>query len=337
MNNIELLPVWFIAFYVALFGLCTGSFLNVVILRGLSGENMVFERSKCPKCQNQLKWYMNIPLLSYMFLKGKCAFCKCKISFQYPLVEFITALLFLISYFAFGLTLKTLFMFLFFSLFIVMSATDFKETVIIDVHAYILLVFGLLYSFLNLSDINIVQAIIGAGFGFLVFELLSLIGKMFCGCRMFGEGDSLIALGLGAIFGWKALTVVIALAILSQSISAIPVLIFQSFKNNKIKLGISYCFIFFSIFTLFIINEFKLIENELAYLVCVIVMSLTLLWTLKNILEEIRNKKLDETKNKEEKFCLMPFGPALLISATICIFFINEIKEWALSLLFDFV
>ena len=107
--NSESLQFLFIASYVFIFGLCIGSFLNVAILRGLSGEDMVFSRSKCPKCENQLKWYMNIPLLSYLFLRGKCAFCKEPISFQYPLVEFICGVSFLVSFLVFGLSLKTLF------------------------------------------------------------------------------------------------------------------------------------------------------------------------------------------------------------------------------------
>ena len=65
--NSDSLQFLFIASYVFIFGLCIGSFLNVAILRGLSGEDMVFSRSKCPKCENQLKWYMNIPLVSYLF------------------------------------------------------------------------------------------------------------------------------------------------------------------------------------------------------------------------------------------------------------------------------
>ena len=106
MLDFSLLPNWFIALYVFLFGLCCGSFLNVVILRGLAGEGIVFERSRCPVCKNQLKWYMNIPLVSYLFLMGKCGFCKTRISPQYPIVEFVTASLFLISYFVFGFTFK---------------------------------------------------------------------------------------------------------------------------------------------------------------------------------------------------------------------------------------
>jgi len=331
MNNLELLPSWFIALYVGLFGLCMGSFLNVVVLRGLSGESLVFERSRCPKCKNQLKWYMNIPLLSYIFLKGKCGFCKCKISPQYPIIEVICAVLFLILYFTFGLTLKTTFLWFIFFLFIAMSATDIKETVIIDIHAYVLLGVGLLYSFLGLGDVNLIQGIIGAVFGFIIFEIMARIGLLFSGCRMFGEGDSLIALGLGAIFGWKSLLIVILLSILFQTFSAIPYLIIKALKENKIKLGVSYILVILSIIVLFLTNEFNLIENSKTYYVTIIFVVSLLIWTLKNILTEIKTKKLDDTKSEEEKFCLLPFGPALLISAGICIFYLSEIKTYILN------
>ena len=109
------------------------------------------------------------------------------------------------SYLAFGLTLKTLFICIFLSIFILLSATDFKETVILDYHAYILLAVGLLYSFLKLGDVTIVQSIIGAIGGFLILEIIARCGYFFVNHRIFGEGDSLIALGLGAIFGLKML------------------------------------------------------------------------------------------------------------------------------------
>lgn len=328
MNSIELLPKSFIAIYIFIFGLCIGSFLNVAILRGLSGEEMVKSRSRCPKCKKQLKWYMNIPLLSYLFLRGRCAFCNCKISIQYPIVEFITGALFLAAYFTFGLTLKTLFMCLFFATFILMSTTDFLETVIIDVHAYILLVFGLIYSYLKLGDINIIQSIIGAIFGFLIFETIARIGKFFCGCRAFGEGDSLIALGLGAIFGWKNLLVIIALSMLIQCLSAIPILSYKAFKENKTELAFSYIFVFVLMTALFLINQFNLIKDELSYFLVVISIVAILLWALKNVINEIRAKKSDDTKTQEEKFNLMPFGPALIFSALACIFYIEQIKNY---------
>ena len=85
----------FILGWIFVVGLVIGSFLNVVILRTVSGESIVLPPSKCPKCQNRLKWYHNIPLLSYLFLGGKCAYCKEHISWQYPFVEFFTGCMFL--------------------------------------------------------------------------------------------------------------------------------------------------------------------------------------------------------------------------------------------------
>ena len=86
---------------VVILGLVIGSFLNVVGLRFLSGESIVFPASKCPKCQTKLKWYDNIPVLAYTLLLGKCRYCKEKISFQYPLVEAITAIMFLFVFLAY--------------------------------------------------------------------------------------------------------------------------------------------------------------------------------------------------------------------------------------------
>jgi len=77
---------------VFLFGISIGSFLNVIIHRIPKEESIVFPASHCPKCNKSLKWYHNIPLFSWIFLKGKCAFCKESISFRYPIIEFINGM-----------------------------------------------------------------------------------------------------------------------------------------------------------------------------------------------------------------------------------------------------
>ncbi len=320
----------FIIFYVVLFGLCIGSFLNVAILRGLKGEDIIFGRSRCPKCSNKLKWYMNIPLLSYIFLKGRCAYCKTKISIQYPIVEALCAVCFLLCYLNFSLTYKTLFMFIFFATFILMIVTDILQTVIIDYHAYILAFFALLYSLLGLNDITFVQSILGAVFGFLIFEIMAKIPKYFLGVRMFGEGDSLIALGLGAIFGIKNLVFVIVLSIIIQAICAIPFLAHSALKKHNKKLFLSYCFTLFSIILVLFLNYFNLIYYPIYYFLSLILILAMLIFALKNIINDIKEKKknmADDSKQMpQEGFNLMPFGPALLISAALCIFYMNEIK-----------
>ena len=347
MNSFELLPIQIVAVYVFLFGLCVGSFLNVVILRGLSGEDFVFERSKCPKCQKQLKWYMNIPLLSYVFLRGKCAFCKSPISIQYPVVELITALLFLAIFFTFGLTLKTLLLFIIVSLFIVLCTTDILETVIITNHAYILTVFGVIYSILNLSEISVIESILAAISGFIAFELISRIGYLFANMRMFGQGDSYIALGIGSVFGFKGLIIITILSFLLQSIVALPVIIKSSFKEKKTKLAISYILVALSILYTLFINVVNL-NNYSFYVISALILVIVLIYCLKNILSEMKTKKElmknvekntenlddDEFERGKNIFLLMPFGPALIVTSLFYLFFSKLIKKLLTYILF---
>ena len=315
-----------IAIYVFIVGLCIGSFLNVVILRGLSGENFIFSRSKCPKCSNQLKWYMNIPLISYVFLKGRCAYCKEKISVQYPIVELITGCAFLFSFLEFGLAFKTVFICIIMSLFITLSVTDILETVIIDYHAYILLGVCLLYSILGYCDTSIVQAVIGAVSAFVLMEIIARSGYLIANYRIFGEGDSLIALGLGAMFGIRDFLIIFALSMLIQCAVAIPTLIIKAFKNKNIRLGLSYIFVFSSLICIFLINYFDTVKNTYTYLGYVILITTALLWSLKNILNSIKNKKELNFEQAKEKFNLLPFGPAMIIAGTIGIFYLEQIK-----------
>ncbi len=94
--NIDSMTYFINSAFIFIFGLMIGSFLNVVILRMGSGKNLG-GRSKCMSCGTVLKWYMLVPLFSFLFLKGRCAYCKAKLSFQYPIVEAGTALLVLMS------------------------------------------------------------------------------------------------------------------------------------------------------------------------------------------------------------------------------------------------
>ncbi|MDP2923700.1 MAG: prepilin peptidase [Candidatus Omnitrophota bacterium] len=115
--------------FVFIFGSITGSFLNVCIYRLPKDKSIIKPRSFCPECQTQIKWYDNIPILSFLFLKGKCRKCSGKISLRYPIVEFITAILFLVLYINFGLTFNFFKYIFFFALLVVVSAID------IDYHA----------------------------------------------------------------------------------------------------------------------------------------------------------------------------------------------------------
>jgi leader peptidase (prepilin peptidase)/N-methyltransferase len=121
-----------IPFTVFLFGLLIGSFLNVCILRIPQGESIVLPPSHCPACNAEIKPYDNIPVLSWLALRGHCRHCKARISIQYPMVELLTALLFLACYLAFGLSAEALKWAVFAALLVVLTVTDYRERILPD-------------------------------------------------------------------------------------------------------------------------------------------------------------------------------------------------------------
>lgn len=342
MNSLSELPQWYFMIWITLFGLCLGSFLNVVILRGLSGEPFVMTRSKCPKCGNQLRWYMNIPLFSYLFLRGKCGFCKEKISIQYPIIELLTAVLFLVSYLQFGLTFKTLFSCAICFMLIALATTDILETVIIDTHTYILFGITFLASIFNYFSIDWKYALITSLVAYFGFEAFSRIGYLILKQRFFGEGDSLILLSVAPLFGLKNLAIIFILSLIIQCFAILPSLILTTFKSNKKQLALSYLFTLFSLVATIIANFNQDFVNSKYYLIFIAIIVLILIFSLKNILKDIKEKRQefaneieknsevneDELFEKSKKvFYMLPFGPALVASSLICLFYIDKVKE----------
>ena len=303
-------------FFVVLVGLSIGSFLNVVALRGLSGESIVFPPSKCPKCGKKLNWYTNMPVISYIFLLGKCQFCKQPISVQYPIVESANAILYLIMFLNFGVSLKTVILCAIASIFILICITDYKEQVIIDLHTYILIGLGLLYNILNLGSISILDSILGILAGYLIFEFLARIGTITVKTRAFGEGDTLIAMGLGALLGWKMLVLTIFISIVLQAIFAMPALFFKYIKNKNYPCAGAIAA------TILGIISIKLVKPQYAYyLTYLAILSIILISCLFIILKNMKNKE-------QSSFYYMPFGPALVISALLMIFYSKQILNF---------
>lgn len=120
----------FLAIFIFLVGLSVGSFLNVLIYRLPRNESIIFPASHCPSCGKILKWWENIPLLSFLILKRRCRYCSTPISFRYPLVELLTALLFLTIFFHFGLSFRTLFALFFGVLLVAVGVIDLKHQII---------------------------------------------------------------------------------------------------------------------------------------------------------------------------------------------------------------
>src|SRR5690625_4678989 len=124
------MEAFFHYFIISLLGLSFGSFYNVLALRTLKKESFSKPRSYCPKCQHQLSWYENITVFSYLFLRGKCKRCKKGISPLYPIVELLTAVLFIYTYSKFGFTIESLYIVLMLSLMIVIFITDILRLII---------------------------------------------------------------------------------------------------------------------------------------------------------------------------------------------------------------
>lgn len=224
----------YVFFWICIIGLCFGSFFNVVILRSLSNESIVFPPSKCPKCGNKLKWWHNIPVLSYILLRGKCGFCKEKISIQYPIVEIVTMILFGASFLRYGLSLDTIFCIFWCSCLVIMTGTDIKEKLVDCNIAIAMGVSGIIFNTLHTGWYGFIISIIGILIGIIVMEIVARAGYLFAGTRAMGEADTYVAGALGGIFGLQ-IYMPLLLSLMASMIFILPVFFYNQFKaNNKL-------------------------------------------------------------------------------------------------------
>lgn len=215
-------------------GLLVGSFLNVVIYRlpkmmerqwaaevaEFKGEtlpdeavfNLMLPRSKCPKCAHQIKWYENIPVLSYLFLRGKCSACKTPISLRYPTIELITGALFFYCIWRWGLTPTGLAWCGFSATLLSLSMIDWDTTLLPDDMTLPLLWAGLLLAALKVTNVSLESATWGAAAGYFSLWLIYWIFKLVTGKEGMGYGDFKLFAALGAWFGWQALIPIILMA-----------------------------------------------------------------------------------------------------------------------------
>lgn len=204
---------------VVLVGLSVGSFLNVVIYRIPRKEKFMAIRSYCPHCKNNLKWYHNIPLLSYLFLLGKCGFCSKSIPVRYPLVELGNALIFAIFYYQYGLTFFSVIYALICSALIVVFFIDMEFMIIPDSITLPGIIIGLAVSF-HPDGIGLVNALIGFAVGGGSLYLIAILGELLFKKESMGGGDIKMAAMLGAFLGWqKVLLIFISSAVIGLIIS----------------------------------------------------------------------------------------------------------------------
>ncbi len=252
-------PAWFITTLV-IFTLLIGSFLNVVIYRlpimldrdwrmqsqellatpSLTSAdkplppkyNIMVPRSACPHCGKQITALQNIPLISWLLLKGKCANCKARISIRYPIIEACTALLSVIVALKFGFTLHTAAVLILTWCLIALSVIDFDHQILPDQITLPLLWLGLLLSVFKVLPISTSDVIVGAALGYLSLWLVYHLFKLATGKEGMGYGDFKLLAALGAWMGWKLLSVIILFSALTGAIVGIALIVLRGRDRN---------------------------------------------------------------------------------------------------------
>ncbi|MCB2286433.1 prepilin peptidase [Clostridium algidicarnis] len=216
--------------YIAIFllGAIIGSFLNVCIYRIPLGESIAYPPSHCTNCDARLKWYDLIPIFSYLFLKGKCKYCKEKISLKYPSIEFFTATAFLITYINYGLSLYLIKYIILWCFLIVISIIDIKFQ---DVYA-VTTIPGIIIGVIIATIENVIYftpfwnyLLGGAIAGGVIALIVYITGGM-------GKGDIEIAALCGVFIGWKYSIIMIFLSFIIGAIIGV-ILIISKKRSRK--------------------------------------------------------------------------------------------------------
>lgn len=239
-----------------LLGLLVGSFLNVVIYRlplqlstawrresrdflGLEPEqeserqlNIVFPPSHCPQCQQAISPWHNIPVFSYLFLKGKCAKCAAPISLQYPLIELITALASCFVVYWYGFSGEAGLVLLFTWALIVLTGIDFNEQLLPDNITLPLLWVGLLVNIQG-TFAPLASAVIGAVAGYLSLWSIFWLFKLITGKEGMGHGDFKLLAALGAWMGWQQLPLIILLSSVVGAVIGIAAILLSGRDSQK--------------------------------------------------------------------------------------------------------
>lgn len=227
--------------FAGLFGLTLGSFLNVCIYRIPENKSIISPPSSCPSCGNKIRFYDNIPVISYIILLGRCRHCKESISIGYPLIEVITCLLSIALITRYNLinnNLSQYFIFLIFtSALIVISFIDLRHQIIPDVISIPGIVAGLIISFFS-THITWYDSMIGIIGGGGVLYLFAVIFEFLAKKEGMGGGDIKLLAMMGAWMGWKSIIFIILVASLIGSIlGTIALLVSKKGLRARIPFG----------------------------------------------------------------------------------------------------
>lgn len=209
-----------------IFGAIVGSFLNVCIYRLPLEQSIAFPASHCLQCSSTLRWYHNIPVLSYLFLRGRCRFCNARISWRYPAVEILNALFYLAVFHASGYSPTSLILFVFISALITISFMDIDHQIIPDVISLPGIILGFCASFIIPSvswHDSLWGILLGGGSLFAVAYLYAF----FTGKEGMGGGDIKLLAMIGAFLGYKAVLPVIFISSLLGTFVGVPLMLLK--------------------------------------------------------------------------------------------------------------
>jgi len=229
-----------------------GSFLNVVIFRLPLQRSIIYPSSRCLKCNSKINWFDNIPIFSWLILKGKCRFCKNKISFQYPFIELLTGFLFILNFYSTKTLFNTVpeeFRFVMgcvlTSILILLSVLDYKyfwlPSLLTMSGIFLGLINALIFDFfIDFNNFTFFKySLLGSVLGYLIFKLISLLGAFIFKKPVLGNGDSKLAAMIGAWMGIKGMLITIWLAFHTAGLFVICGLVLKKLdRKKKIPFGI---------------------------------------------------------------------------------------------------
>ncbi|MCX6830505.1 MAG: prepilin peptidase [candidate division Zixibacteria bacterium] len=224
----------FLYLWIAGIGLIIGSFLNVLIYRIPRHIGFGMSRSFCPSCKEKISFYDNIPLLSYLILGGKCRHCRAKISFRYPLVEFLNGLGYLLFFWHFGPAINLVVYSVLTSILIAIFFIDIEFQIIPDMLTISGMALGLIASLLP-GGTGIISASIGLAAGGGALYLMALLGDWLFKKESMGGGDIKMSAMLGAFLGWqKIIFIFFASAAIGLLISMIVMLFSRRVRSTRV-------------------------------------------------------------------------------------------------------
>ncbi|MBE9199255.1 MULTISPECIES: A24 family peptidase [unclassified Nodularia (in: cyanobacteria)] len=211
MDILMVVPASIIVFAL---GASIGSFINVVVYRLPAKLSVLWPPSRCPRCLNQLKAHDNVPVLGWVWLRGRCRYCKTKISIRYPVVEGITGIIFLVVFLVFHVSILTISYWAFCSWLLALSLIDLDTMTLPNALTQSGLVVGICFQmtigffspagWIGLVN-HLMMAIVGAVLGLWLFDAIAMVGSIALGKTAMGAGDAKLAAMMGVWLGWKYL------------------------------------------------------------------------------------------------------------------------------------